>query len=494
VNHQLLIESDAHQSRVAVLEEGRLMEVRIERRREERLVGAVFKGRVTRVLPGIEAAFVDIGLERDAFLYAGDIQDPLQGFEEAELGQEVEEQILNRPINQLIAEGQEVLVQVVKEPLPNKGARVTTFVTLPGRYLVLLPASSDIGISRRIDDPEERQRLEDALSEIRPVNQGLIVRTMAEGAETGRLEANLQRLVGQWVEIEQRSREASAPALLHHDLELPMRAVRDSFDDSFEVLWISGAEIYEEVVSYLRRVAPELVDRVELHVPEGTLFERFGVESELERALSNRVWLPSGGYLVVSPTEALVAIDVNTGRYVGEVDLKETALTTNLEATREIARQLRLRDLGGIVVADFIDMEDPDHQSQVMAALEAELAHDRARIRIGGLSDFGLVQITRKRSRSDLVSQLTRPCPTCGGLGRVKSETTVLLELRRKVLERIAELGGRPLQLRVRPEVSASLKGEQRAILVELEERLGTRIRVEADSRLRAEEYEILGE
>jgi len=469
------------------------MEVRIERRREERLVGAVFKGRVTRVLPGIEAAFVDIGLERDAFLYAGDIQDQLQGVEEAELEQDVEEGVLSRPINQLIAEGQEVLVQVVKEPLPNKGARITTFITLAGRYLVLLPASTDLGISRRIEDSEERQRLEDLLAEIRPPKMGLIVRTVAEGSDPSALEADLGRLTQLWNEIDERSQRVKAPALLHRDVELPMRAVRDFFDESFEILWLSGAEIYEQVVGYLRQVAPELVGKVQLHVPEGTLFERFGVESELERALGSRVWLPSGGYLVVSPTEALVAIDVNTGRYVGEVDLKETALKTNLEATREIARQLRLRDLGGIVVADFIDMENPDHQAQVMAALEAELANDRARIRIGGLSEFGLVQITRKRSRSDLVSQLTRPCSTCRGLGRVKSEITVLLELRRKVLERIAELGGRPLRLRVRPEVSTSLEGEQRAILVELEERLGTRIRVEADTGLRAEEYEILG-
>ena len=469
------------------------MEVRIERRRDERLVGAVFKGRVTRVLPGIEAAFVDIGLERDAFLYAGDIQDHLQGVEEAELEQEVEEGVLNRPIDQLINEGQEVLVQVVKEPLPNKGARITTFITLPGRYLVLLPASTDLGISRRIEEAEERERLDELLTAIRPGEQGLIVRTVAEGIEAEALESDLERLTQQWGEIDERSRQVSAPALLHHDLELPMRAVRDFFDDRFEILWLSGAEIYEQVLDYLKEVAPDLVDKVQLHIPEGTLFERFGVESELERALGNRVWLPSGGYLVVSPTEALVAIDVNTGRYVGAAELKETALKTNLEATREIARQRRLRDLGWIVVADFIDLEDPDHQNQVMTALETELANDRARIRIGGLSDFGLVQITRKRSRSDLVSKLTRPCPTCRGLGRVKSEITVLLELRRQVLERIAELGGRPLQLRVRPEVSASLEAEQRAILVELEERLGTRIRVESDPGLRAEEYEILG-
>ena len=393
----------------------------------------------------------------------------------------------------MINEGQEVLVQVVKEPLPNKGARITTFITLPGRYLVLLPASTDLGISRRIEEAEERERLDELLTAIRPGEQGLIVRTVAEGIEAEALESDLERLTQQWGEIDERSRQVSAPALLHHDLELPMRAVRDFFDDRFEILWLSGAEIYEQVLDYLKEVAPDLVDKVQLHIPEGTLFERFGVESELERALGNRVWLPSGGYLVVSPTEALVAIDVNTGRYVGAADLKETALKTNLEATREIARQLRLRDLGGIVVADFIDMEDPDHQNQVMTALETELANDRARIRIGGLSDFGLVQITRKRSRSDLVSKLTRPCPTCRGLGRVKSEITVLLELRRKVLERIAELGGRPLQLRVRPEVSASLEAEQRAILVELEERLGTRIRVESDPGLRAEEYEILG-
>jgi len=469
------------------------MEVRIERRRDERLVGAVFKGRVTRVLPGIEAAFVDIGLERDAFLFAGDIQDQQQGIEEVELQLDVADGVPKRSIAQLIKEGQEILAQVVKEPLPNKGARITTFITLPTRYLVLLPTSADLGISRRIEDAEERQRLDEVLTEIRPPGQGLIVRTVAEGADTSTLEANLERLTRQWTAIERRFQEVTAPALLHSDLELPMRAVRDFFDDSFEILWVSGAEIYEQVVGYLRQAAPELVSRVELHVPEGTLFERFGVESELERALSSRVWLPSGGYLVVSPTEALVAIDVNTGRYVGEVDLKATALKTNLEATREIARQLRLRDLGGIVVADFIDMDDPDHQAQVMTALEVELADDRARIRIGDLSDFGLVEITRKRSRSDLVSQLTRPCPTCRGLGRVKSEMTVLLEVRRKVLERIAELGGRPLQIRVRPEVSAALEGEQRAILVELEERLGTRIQVEADDGLRAEEYEILG-
>ena len=224
------------------------MEVRIERRREERLVGAVFKGRVTRVLPGIEAAFVDIGLERDAFLYAGDIQDQLQGVEEAELEQDVEEGVLSRPINQLIAEGQEVLVQVVKEPLPNKGARITTFITLAGRYLVLLPASTDLGISRRIEDSEERQRLEDLLAEIRPPKMGLIVRTVAEGSDASALEADLGRLTQLWNEIDERSQRVKAPALLHRDVELPMRAVRDFFDESFEILWLSGSEIYEQVV------------------------------------------------------------------------------------------------------------------------------------------------------------------------------------------------------------------------------------------------------
>ena len=236
MSHQLLIESDAHQSRIAVLEDGRLMEVRIERRRDERLVGAVFKGRVTRVLPGIEAAFVDIGLERDAFLYAGDIQDKLQGVEEAELEEEVEEGVLDRPINELIAAGEEVLVQVAKEPLPNKGARITTFITLPGRYLVLLPASEDLGISRRIVESEERQRLEDLLAEIRPPEQGLIVRTVAEGSESSALEVDLERLALLWSEIDQRSQQVTAPALLHRDLELPMRVVRDFLDDRFEIL------------------------------------------------------------------------------------------------------------------------------------------------------------------------------------------------------------------------------------------------------------------
>ncbi|MFP5287897.1 MAG: Rne/Rng family ribonuclease, partial [Thermoanaerobaculia bacterium] len=358
---KMLIESDPHQTRIAVLEDDRLTEIFVERHRHRGLVGNVYKGRVTRVLPGMQAAFVDVGLERDAFLYVSDVATDVESMDELEIEEPRSEEPANHhgapSIDELLKPGQEIIVQVVKDPLPSKGARISTHVTLPGRYLVLLPTVKHFGVSRRIEDETERERLLGLLHQL-PVNNssgiggtggigGLIVRTVGENKGIEEFESDLLYLSKLWEKIRQRAGKVSAPTLLHQDLDLALRVVRDLLRSDYSVLWVDGEETYERIVEFLDQVQPGLVSKVKLFRQEATLFEQFGIEEQIEAALKSKVWLKSGGYIVINPTEALVAIDVNTGRYVGKVRLEDTVLRTNLEAVKEIVRQIRLRDLGG---------------------------------------------------------------------------------------------------------------------------------------------------
>ena len=495
--HRLLIDSDPFETRVAVLEDERLVEVFVERHLERASVGNIYKGRVTRVLAGMQAAFVDIGLERDAFLYVRDAQPaPADADRAPESGESARREgdadgaAAALPIQELVAEGDEILVQVVKDPLPRKGARVSTQIALPARFLVLLPRSARSAVSRRIEEPEERQRLLEAVAELGA--QAVIVRTAGEGRSAGELVADHAYLLGLWDEVEQRAGELAAPSLVHTELEPALRVVRDLVDESYEEILVEGAQTFRAVATFLDRVQPALAGRVRQHTDEVPLFEGQGLEQQLDAALRSKVWLKSGGYLIINPTEALVAIDVNTGRFVGGTSLEDTVFKTNLEAVRELVRQVRLRDLGGIIVVDLIDMELPENRAAVLEALQKEFAKDRARSKVLGLSDFGLVEITRKRSRANLRGVLTEPCPECHGDGRVKSAGTLLLAIRREILRAPGRFGGRDPLVLVHPAVEQALGPTERRVLADVERTLGKKVVVRADPSLHREQYELL--
>ncbi len=452
---------------------------------------------MTRVLPGMQAAFVDIGLERDAFLYVSDVAPDLDALEDMESEEPADEPPAQHhhatpSIDDLLKPGQEIIVQVIKDPLPGKGARISTHVTLPGRYLVLLPTVRHFGVSRRIEEEPERERLLALLAELPLAAGGLIVRTVGEGRGKDEFATDLEYLVRLWEKVRQRAGKVSAPTLLHQDLDLALRVVRDLLNQEYAVLWVDGEDTYARIVEFLDLVQPALVGKVKLFRQEATLFEQFGIEEQIEAALKSKVWLKSGGYIVINPTEALVAIDVNTGRFVGQRTLEDTVLQTNLEAVQEIVRQIRLRDLGGIVVIDFIDMIEKEHREEVFAALGAELKKDRAKNKVLNISEFGLVEITRKRSRANLERLLTQPCPYCGGRGRVKSTTTICLNLRKQLLRQGRRAGQAELLLRVHPEIARALQQEERAILAEIERSLGVNILLQSDPALHHERFDVV--
>jgi ribonuclease G len=554
MTQKMLIESDPHQTRIAVLEDDRLTEIFVERRRHRGMVGNVYKGRVTRVLPGMQAAFVDVGLERDAFLYVSDVAADVEAMEDQELGETATEEPAARgaaggpsgraapggaepgggqagaaaaaaessqpaqpalpamqsmpapappshaqqaqqatpSIADLLKPGQEIIVQVVKDPLPNKGARISTHVTLPGRYLVLLPTVRHFGVSRRIDDDAERERLIGLLHQLPVAGGGLIVRTVGGGRGSEEFESDLAYLSKLWDKIRHRAGKVSAPTLLHQDLDLALRVVRDLLRQEFSVLWVDGEETYERIVEFLDQVQPALVAKVKLFRQGATLFEQFGIEDQIEAALKSKVWLKSGGYIVINPTEALVAIDVNTGRFVGQRNLEDTVLQTNLEAVQEIVRQIRLRDLGGIIVIDLIDMVEQAHREEVFSSLENEIKKDRAKTKLLNISEFGLVEITRKRSRANLERLLTQPCPYCAGRGRIKSLATICLNLRKELLRLRGRMGHGELLLRVHPEIARALQQEERAILDELERSLEVKVLLQSDPELHHERFDVV--
>jgi len=492
---KMLVESDPYETRIAVLEEDRLAEIHLERSHHRGVVGNVYKGRVSRVLPGMQAAFVDIGLERDAFLYVDDALPQVSADEELDLapnGDEPPTAAAAPAIDTLLQAGQELLVQVTKDPMVNKGARVTTHLSLPGRFLVLLPTVRHLGISRRIENDSERARLKELLEALPRNGGGLIVRTAGEGRDAAEFGADLRYLERLWRRVSEQADRSAAPALIHRDLDLALRVVRDLFSADFAALWVDGEETYTRIVEFLDQVQSQLVPRVRLDRGERHLFERFGIDSEIDAALRPKVWLKSGGYLVINQTEALVAIDVNTGRYIGNSNLEGTALATNLEAVEEIVRQIRLRDLGGILVLDLIDMSEAENRERVFSALERELRKDRAKYKVLSISEFGLVQITRKRSRSNLERLLTRSCPCCQGSGRVASATTTCLAVRRAALRLRGTLVASELELRVHPDVAQAFRREERPILDALERELAVTIHLTEDPKLGPAGFDIV--
>ncbi|MDN5347282.1 MAG: ribonuclease [Clostridia bacterium] len=471
VTKEILVQMDAGEIAVAVLENGRLVEIYLERSDSQRLVGNIYKGKVINVLPGMQAAFVDIGLEKNAFLYVGDVV----AFEGE--GEKPPRNYLQ--INDILKEGQEILVQVAKEPLGSKGARVTTHISLPGHYVVLMPTVNYIGISRRITDEAERDRLRALAQRVKPRGMGLIIRTAAEHVTLGELRADVESLNQTWKKVRQAARRGKVPRLVYQDLGLLERVFRDLCSEDVERLLTNDRTIYGQISQLLRTSHPGLKNR--LYLREGAdLFGLYGIYSEIDQALKRKVWLKCGGYLIIDQMEALTAIDVNTGKYVGRHNLEETILRTNMEAAVEVARQLRLRNIGGIIIVDFIDMEQPAHRERVLSLLEEELKKDKTRSQVLGLTRLGLVEITRKKARPALGNFLQRDCPYCHGTGKVLSEETIAHQAKREIFSLASKTKAPAILIEANIAVAQLLEND----FARLEERCGKKLVIRASSEL----------
>ncbi len=504
---EILINATREETRVAVLEGNQVQQLLTERAKDRGIVGNIYKGKVVRVLPGMQAAFVDIGLEKSAFLYVGDVLDPEKRYEDlvGESGDEESDRPAGgaprgrtrrtfRPIEQLLKSGDEVIVQVSKEPISTKGPRVTMYVSLPGRYLVFMPAVRHVGISRRIGSDRERRRLREIVDRLATTNGGYIVRTVSAGVPEEEFGADMAFLELLWANILKKWQYLSAPCLLHMDLDLTFRAVRDLFTADVDRLVIDAKAQYERVLEFVETYLPSVAERVFHYEGEAPLFEYFNIEAEISRALGQRVWLKSGGYLIIDTTEALTVIDVNTGRYVGKTgSLEETITKTNMEAVKEIAHQLQFRNIGGIIIIDFIDMDEPANRERVTQALQQAVAQDKARINLYRMSDLGLVEMSRQRKRENLQQLHCEPCRTCDGRGYTKSATTVVYEMFREIRRMAHTVPGKQLTVAVHPAVADLLMGEERGNLAAVEDEVRKELVVQPDRDLHIEAYQIHG-
>ncbi|MBI3344602.1 MAG: ribonuclease G [Gammaproteobacteria bacterium] len=485
---EILINITPHETRVAVVENGVLQDVFIERVHKRGLVGNIYKGRVARVLPGMQAAFVEIGLDRAAFLHASDILLAAKGGEEGKIRTPPE------GISELLTEGQEILVQVVKDPLGTKGARLTMQIAIPSRYVVFVPYTQHIGVSHRLEDMAERQRLKDIVNAFVPQEGGggYILRTAAEGISEEELRADMDFLHKLWQSVEERARSEPPETLIYEDLPLVLRTLRDLVRAEIEKLRIDSRETCQKVITFAEKFMPEMVSRIEHYPGERPIFDLYGVEDEIQKALERRVPLKSGGYLIIDQTEAMTTVDVNTGAFVGHRNLEETIFKTNLEATYAIARQLRLRNLGGIIIIDLIDMEDPEHKRQVLRSLEKYLERDHTRTHISGVSALGLVEMTRKRTRESLGHILCEPCPVCKGRGSLKTAETVCYEIFREILREARQYESQKLLVLASQEVVDLMLDEESASVAELEEFIKRPIRFQVESLYTQEQYDVV--
>ena len=486
MSEELLIDECLREVRAALVDNGKLQELFIERAGGRGLVGNIYKGRVMRVLPGLQASFVNVGLERSAFLHASDI---VRGPEEEFLDRE------RRPdIAELVSEGDELLVQVLKDPLGSKGARLSTFITLPSRLLVYAPNGSGVSVSARIDDDDERERLRGLVESLMEEDEqgGYIVRTAAHGAALESLEADKRLLTGLWATVRDVSGNARVEERVYRDLPLATRLLRDLRDDSLERVRVDSVSAYDSMKRFADRFIPEMSDLIELHEDNRPLFDRYGIEDEIARALQRRVPLKSGGYLVIDQTEALTTIDVNSGGCVGRRDLEETSLHTNLEATSAIARQLRLRNLGGIIVVDFIDLADEEHRLQLLEALSGHLKGDPGKTQVMNVSPLGLVEMSRKRTSDSLERTLCRPCPTCGGRGFTKTPQTVCGEIFREILGQRAREDFAEVLVLAAPDVIGWLLDEDSASVARLEQLTGAAIRLQSERLHGPEQFDVV--
>jgi ribonuclease G len=506
---ELIINARPHETRVALVENGVVVELHIERKTGQELMGNIYRGRVVRVLPGMQAAFVDIGLDRSAFLYVTDVHQDFLDLEQMMLqgsadngelvtedkGNGLSERLEAIPFNieDVLHEGQDIMVQIAKEPLGTKGARLTSHISLPGRHLVLMPNVDHVGVSRRIEDTIERDRLRNLVQEMRPASQGFIVRTASEGADRSKLKSEMDFLLRLWGSIQERMSRLTAPGLLYRDLGISLRSVRDLFTREVDRLVIDSREEFDRVMEFIETFVPSLKYSVELYEGSDPIFDFYGIEMEISRALEKKIWLKSGGYIVIELTEALTAIDVNTGSYVGTRNLEETILKTNLEAVKEIAYQLRLRNLGGLIVIDFIDMEKKPNRERVFTALKEALSRDKAKTHILKMSELGLIEMTRKRTRENLGRLLSEPCFYCEGRGTLKSKKTICYEVLRDIERETINMGGSgDIFVNVHPEIAHVLKEEEQESVVDLERRVMRRITISEKEGVHVEQYEIL--
>jgi ribonuclease G len=496
-----------YENRIALVESGNLLEFHLERPAEKGLVGNIYYGRVVRVLPGMQAAFVDVGLERTGFLYVDDVHTSMS---ELESRISIDEQpcsqfVLqsNEPdegnhsaaspnIKELLKEGQEILVQIAKEPIGSKGARLTCHITLPCRNLVFMPLTDHIGISRKIQDEKIRENLKQKIEKLRPPGTGFIVRTVAENVTSAELEADMEFLLLLWDEITSTAGRSSVPSLVYKDLDMVLRSVRDLFTDDVNELIIDSKPVYDRLLSFVMTFAPKLKNRIVHYEGDAPLFEAYGIEVDINRALDKKVWLRSGGYIIIETTEALTVVDVNTGRYVGRNDLRETIFKTNMEAVKEISYQLRLRNIGGIIIIDFIDMDNEQHREELYSAFQESTRKDKSRVNILKLSEFGLVQMTRKRSCESLSQMMCEPCFYCGGDGIIKSRRTICYEIFRMISRDARKIKGDTVTIKVHPRVADMLLREEAHIIELLEDMTCKRFTIIPVRNIHIKRYEII--
>jgi ribonuclease G len=544
---EMIVASNDYETRVAILEDDQVTELFIERERQRGVVGNVYKGRVSKVLPGMQSAFIDIGLERDGFLYVTDVINTLEAFEQLDNDDEDEPDVLvpaalepeaavvaaeaagaagsaaqagavasesrgtpsrsrrrqaegesDPKIEELLRDGQEVIVQVVKEPLGTKGARLTSHVTIPGRFLVFMPTVDHLGVSRKIEAREERARLRGIVRQFREEHGftgGLILRTAAAGRPEADIIGDLHYFNDVWQDVRRRSEASRPPTVIYREQSLVSKLLRDLLTDEYSAIRIDNALEHRRVLEFVQRVMPSVTGRVKLYSKPYPIFDEYGVQAEIDKALRSKVWLKSGGYIVINHTEALVAIDVNTGRYVGKKSagrLEDTIVKTNLEAVREIVRQVRLRDLGGIIVLDFIDMEEKKNRQKVFQTIEQELRRDRAPSKAIQVQDFGLIIVTRKRVKQSLERQLTDQCPYCSGAGTIKSASTTCYEIITELRKLGGDLDGRGVVLRVNPEIARALRETEPDVLREAERLAGATLTIRPDPLLHHEQFDLM--
>ncbi|MFH1466765.1 MAG: Rne/Rng family ribonuclease [Pseudomonadota bacterium] len=500
---EIVVNSTGRETRVAILEGGVLAELHIDRGQGRGYVGNIYYGKVVRVLPGMQAAFVDIGLERAAFLYVGDIfpafldlaveDEPLDpDLTVAEESPHATPREGQPPIQDLLREGQSIVVQVAKDPIGTKGARITTHITLPGRYLVYMPTVDHIGISRRIEKDRERRRLRAFVEKHRQKGAGFIVRTVCENQPTAELKQDMDYLVSTWERVQEAVKDAKAPSPLHEEHDLVLRVVRDVLDESVQRMVVDDQDTFDRVRGFMKDFLPRLRERVQLYRGVDPCFDVYGIETEIVRSLGRKVWLKSGGYLVIDQTEALTAIDVNSGKYVGTSNLEDTTLKINLDAVNEVVYQLRLRNIGGIIIIDFIDMEKEQNRDKVFRTLGDALKRDRARTNIIKISELGLVEMTRKRVQEDLIRFLSEPCLYCEGRGHTRSRTTVCFDILREVQREAKRSQNREnIMVNAHPAVADLLYGDELASLEGFEQKYGRRIVVRAVPHYHLERFEV---
>lgn len=500
MQQDVFINATPQESRIAVVEDGLLAEFLVERKQERGIVGNIYKGKVARVLPGMQAAFVDIGLDRAAFLHVSDfwaspeaMTDLLPGSEEEFVFESPKPSTRRRlPIERQLSRGQEILVEVAKDPLGMKGARLTSQISLPGRYLVFMPATSHIGVSRRIEDEKERQRLKDIALSLLTEEGGFILRTACEGRSKREIQRDLKFLTKLWKRVQKKAESTGAPALIHQDLDLIARTIRDFFTTETNQVVIDNVKEYRRVLDFVGHFMPRLKSKITFYSQPEPVMDHYRIEEQIAKALERKVWLRSGGYITIDRTEALTAVDVNTGRFVGKRNQEETVLKTNLEATREIVRQLRLRNVGGIIIIDFIDMEKEANRKKVYEALKEAIKKDKARTNILKISELGLVEMTRQRARESLENMLLSACPYCEGRGRIKSNITIAYEILRAIKREKSHLeDGKRILVRVHPDIANFLYDDETRSLDNLEREINHKIIIKATEELPHQKYEI---